>query len=319
MRPRVARPWTGARPTGAVDPAAFSLLQQMLNAEKVLVLSGTQTTILYRPQRTVTSQQFVVRNGDHAYRMEYQSPKGMAGQIVVDNGQLEWHYFPGRKTMEIAPSRISRLRSRIGPVLQALRRGQLNAQVTGQDQVAGHAVAIVQVNPLGAFRGSQRYWIDPTNGAQLKIETYGPNGQLESTSYYTQITYNAPIDRGEFAAPQVPPDTRTMSAPAGQPLPTIPSDTQAGFHVLQPTYLPAGYHFQSASQTKVAGEPLIGLQYGDGVTVISLYENPMRRRQPDRITQPRHGVVIVWQSGVRLFLIANLANGEMTRIAQSLR
>jgi len=315
----IARPWTRPHTNAVVDPAARSLLQEMLNAERSLVLSGQQTTVLYRPLRTVISQQWVIRNGDHAYRMEYQQPEQMAGQVVVDNGQLEWHYFPRRKTMEVTPSRIGRMRDRIGPVLRALNRGSLSVQITGQDRVAGHDVQIIQISPAGTFRGARRYWVDPTNGAQLKIETYGPDGQLESISYFTQVTYNAPLDRGAFAPPHVPAETRIVSATPGQTLAAAPSDTQAGFHVLQPTYLPAGFRFQSATQSQVGGEPLIGLQYGDGVTVLSVYENPLRRPQPDKIMHPRHGVLVVRQGGIRLFLIGNLPDAEMSRIAQSLK
>lgn len=302
-----------------MDPTAAVLLQAMLQSEKDLVISGVQVTTLYQPNRSITSTQAIIRNGDRAYRMDYQSPPGLAGQVVVDNGQVEWHYFPGRRTMQVNPSRIAGLRQRMGPVVRALKRGMLNVELQGQDEVAGHAVRIVQVSGVGPFAGIRRFWIDPENGAQLKIEIYGPGGQIASTSYYTQVAYYPTLDRRAFAPPKVPGDTRITTGMPRQTLPVVPTDAQAGFHVLQPAYLPAGFRFQTASQSTIGGEPLIGIQYGDGINVLSLYESPERRPQPDKIARPRPDVLLVRSKGIRLIVIGNLADPELRRVAQSLK
>lgn len=302
-----------------VDPAAAALLQAMLQAEKDLVITGVQVTTLYQPNRSITSVQAITKNGDRAYRMDYQSPPGLAGQVLVDNGQVEWHYFPRRKTIDVNPSRLASLRQRMGPVLRALRQGTLNVQLQGQDQIAGHAVRIVQVSGVGPFAGIRRYWIDPENGAQLKIEIYGPGGQIASTSYYTQVSYFPPLGHAAFAPPRVPADTKVTTATPRQTLAAVPADSQAGFHVLQPAYLPANFKFQTASQTQIGGEPLIGIQYGDGINVLSLYETPERRPQPDKIARPRPGVLLVRSKGIRLIVIGNLAQPELRKIAQSLK
>lgn len=318
-RPNPAHPHVRRAPAGVVDPNALALLQIMLQAKRTLTVSGTQVTTLYQGNRAVTSVQTITTNGDRAYRMDYQGPSALAGQVVVDNGQVEWHYFPERKTMEVTPSELGNLRERIGPVLNALRRRRLNAVVVGQDQVAGHAAEVVEVSGIGTYAGARRFWIDPTNGAELRIDIYGPAGGVISTSYYTQVIYSPSLTHSSFNPPDVPADTRITAGITGQTLPGMPTDLQAGFHVLAPAYLPPGFRFESASQSNVGGEPLIGLQYGDGVESLSLYESPLRRLQPNKIMHPRADVLIVRQNGIRLILIGNLARKDLEQIAQSLR
>ena len=315
---------TGGQNSRPADDAR-SLLRSMLTALQTLSISGEQITTVYRMGTPVTSSQSVQRIGNKALRMNYHSPPGLAGQIYVDNGQSSWMYRPQEKTLEVGPSRAGRLLQGVGFVKNLLKRGNLSAQVTGQDTIAGRPVWVVQVS-AGAQVGSRRFWIDPANGAQLKIETYDDAGQLQSTSFFTSVTYGVTQALAQFTAPAVPPGVQTVAAPPPpQNLDHFPSAQEAGFALLNPTYLPDGFHFQSATVTTLrVGGRLLQLKYSNGLTLLSLFETQQTGpRGPasagPQVRYPRPGVVTTRINDLRVVVIGNVANVELLKVALSLR
>ncbi|MDQ2800702.1 MAG: hypothetical protein M3Y13_13820, partial [Armatimonadota bacterium] len=189
-------------PTGSTDHAAQELLRKMLQAENTLALTGIQTTTVAHNGLDISSEQQVSRNGARALRIDYLRPPRLAGEEIVDNGRFYCHLIPARDTLELSPSQILSLRVRVPEVLRQVKSGQLIVQSAGQETVAGHACGIVTV----AARSStpvpwRRFWIDLTNGAQLRIEQYEAGGQLQSASHYSQVTYNPRFEAGTFRVP----------------------------------------------------------------------------------------------------------------------
>jgi negative regulator of sigma E activity len=182
--------------------------------------------------------------------------------------------------------------------------------------VAGHRTQIVQVNALGTVSGNvRRFWIDPTNGAQLKIETYDRLGNTVSTSYYTSITYSPPLNKDAFAPPRIPATPQPLQ---GKQFSSIPSDQDAGFHVMQPAYVPDGYHFRSSSVFRLNNRNVVTLQYVNGLNVLSFSESPIDSKQkPTTMAHPHQGVLISMASGTRFVIIGNVADEELSKIAQS--
>ncbi len=313
------------RAESPADANARGLLRQMLQAERSLVLSGDQVTTVSRGGQTLTSEQRILRDGSRAFRLEYVQPPRLAGEQIVDNGHLFYHFVPATNSLEISLSRIEHFRDRVSLVLSQVNHDALVVQWIGQDTVAGHACGVIEVAPRDLTQASRRrFWIDPTNGAQLRIDEYNAAGQLASTSYYTQITYNPPLGRDAFQPPVTPKNVRSVSPEPVGPALTVPqAQAQAGFPVQQPTYLPAGFHLQSASVQNFRRSNLVALRYVNGLNVLSLFETPLNPnahvQTPGKIKHPRPGIAMTTQNGLRMILVGNIGQDEMERMISSVR
>ena len=245
----------------------------MLQAENSLALTGDQVTTVSRDGLDVSSEQQVMRAGARSLRLVYLRPPRLAGEEILDNGRFYCHLIPAKDILELSPSRIGTLRVRVPQVIGQIRAGRLIAQTIGQDTVAGHDCVIVQVSARSVTAVPwRRFWIDPTNGAQLRIEQYGADGQLQSASYYTQVTYNPSFDRFTFRLPNA--GSRVLER--GFAAPSLSLDqvrSQAGLPVPTPTYVPEGFHFQAGSVSDARGRKVIELRYVNGVNVLSLFRD----------------------------------------------
>jgi len=254
-------------------------------------------------------------------RREYLRPPLFNGALDIDNGRLEWFYLPSRKTLEISASRLSLQKQSVPDIMGRLQRRELVAQYVGNETVAGHDCGVVQVygsDQSGPVR--YRAWIDFVMGAQLKIEHYDQSGRLISSSYFTDVTYNPPPNRGEFAEPLTPRDVSVISKEYGVSLPSVgQAQAEAGFPLAQPAYLPGGYRFQSAQVEDYQGQKLVHLHYSNGLTTLSLSETPWRGSHPDQIKRLRPGVWQRWRGGVWILAVGNLADGELQSVLNSLR
>jgi hypothetical protein len=301
------------------DRAAEDLLKQMLQAENSLAIAGDQVTTVSQNGLDLTSEQQVQRDGARSLRLEYQRPARLAGEQIIDNGRFYCHLIPAKDTLELSPSRIQSLRVRVPEVIGQIRSGHLLVQSAGQGSIAGHSCGIVQV----AARSSSpvpwhRFWIDPTNGAQLRIEQYDAAGHLQSASYYTAITYSPHFDAGTFRLPEAGSKVVT----SGFATPSLTLDqvrVEAGFPVPTPTYLPGGFTFQAGSVSAGRVGRVIELRYSNGANVLVLFEtSDSATAGPSQTQHPRHGVLFGRQAGMKVVIIANVANGELEKVLLSL-
>jgi negative regulator of sigma E activity len=301
------------------------LLEKMLNAEKNLKISGEQDTILYRPEQTFTASQTIVRQGDTAMRIEYNSPQSVAGDVFVDNGKLSWHYIPSAAKLEVGISGLGRFRRESDNILRRLGSQQLTAEIMGQEVVAGQNAQVVQVTAQHSW-GEHRYWIDPNTGAQLKIQTFGNLGQLVSQTYFTKITYRSKIDGSEFDPPKVDSSVKIvpMTPRGSQAIAGLPTSTDCGFQPLLPSYIPPGFAFQSTVIMPMRGQKLVGLTYGNALVSLSIFEKQIipdagQSSPHDEMSTPRQGVVTAIRNGYQYILVGSLPTDVMQRVVQSMR
>ena len=314
--PRPQRPYN----VSAGDPAAVSLISLMLRAESTMNVVGTQVTQVDRNGNVVQSIQYLTREGDRALRLDYLQPPNLSGEKVIDDGTNRWRYVPRRNTLQVGPSTIGKLDGRIHQLMNHLNRPTFVMKIVGADNVAGHDCQVVEVDSLTTPSTIlRRFWIDPTNGAQLRIEQYDSAGQLQSVSYFTTITYNATINSSAFAPPATPQGVNVVPRPMTNALSNVQSaEVQAGFSALQPTYLPTGFTFQSASVMKYNGYKIIGLKYVNGMNVLSLFETPEHDKPLTNIVHPRPGVAQATISGFRVILVGNAAPSDQDQMITSL-
>lgn len=315
--PRAAARRSAALPAAA-DPAAAALLIQMLQAENTLALSGDQTTIVARKGLDISSEQQVQRNGAHALRLDYLRPARLAGERIIDTGRFYCHLIPSQDTLEISPSRVSTLRVRVPQVIRQIKTGRLSVQQAGTDTVAGHACIILQVIAQSRpATPSQKFWIDPVNGAQLRNEQYDSAGRLRSASYFTQVSYSPVFAKDAFRLP------RSGKIVSGAAPPTLTLDqvrAQAGFAVQVPTVLPSGFHYQGGSVSSRGNSAVVELRFSSGASGLSVFETPEKTgRSALPLIHPRPGVLFARRNGLKIVVIASLGNAELDNLLASLR
>jgi len=302
-----------------------ALLERMLDAEKHLAFSGDQITTLYRPERTFSATQSIERIGDHDLKLEYNSPQQVAGDVYVDNGKVAWDYIPASKKLEVGVSGLDRFRQRSEKILESLNSHELSVQVIGQDTVAGQSATIIQVTDSAHAWGEHKYWIDNATGAQLKIQSFGGLGQLISETSFTKISYQPSFDRSDFGPPKVGDDVVTVPMiPRGsQTVSGLPTDVECGFTPLLPSFVPAGFNFQSALVMPIEGQKLVGLTYTNELLTLSIFEQPIDTK-PGKPTPrndfrtPRQGVLTAKFNGYRFIVIGSLPEDVMEQIVQSM-
>ena len=300
------------------DPAASNLLRLMLQAENTLPLAGDQVTIVVRNGLDVSSEQQVQRNGARALRLDYVRPDRLAGEEIIDNGRFYCHLIPAKNTLELSPSRIQTLRVRVPQVIQQVKSGRLVVQQIGTDTVAGHACAVLQVIAQSTVPvPSQKFWVDPANGAQLRNEQYDSAGRLRSASYYTEITYNPVFAKTTFHIP-----SSGTVVTTGFPVPLLSLDevrAQAGFPVEVPAALPGGFHYQGGSVSDRRAARVAELRFSGGAGGLSVFETP--EKQPGGFQKPQHprrGVLLGRQNGLEVVIVGNLGNAELDAVLASL-
>ena len=305
---------------GQSDQPAQDLLRRMLQAENSLALTGDQVTTVSQNGLDLSSEQQVQRNGAHSLRIDYVRPARLTGEQIIDNGRFYCHLVPAKDTLELSPSRIQSLRVRVPEVIAQIRAGQLLVQSMGQDVVAGHACGIVRVLARSSMLVPwRRFWIDPSNGAQLRIEQYNADGRLQSASYYTQVIYSPRFDAATFRLPA----TGSKVIISGFAPPSLTLDqvrAQAGSPVVAPTYLPEGFRYQAGSISPSPRGRVIELRYFNGANALSVFETADGPDTgPARTQHPRHGVLFGRQAGMKVVIIGNFGNGELERVLASLR
>jgi hypothetical protein len=303
----------------SVDPAAQALLRQMLRAENTLPLSGDQVTLVVQNGLDISSEQQVQRDGARSLRLDYLRPARLAGEQIIDNGRFYCHLIPAKNTLELSPSRIQTLRVRVPQVIGQIRSGRLLVQQIGQDMVAGHLCTVLQVMAQSAVPvPSQKFWVDPVNGAQLRNEQYDSTGQLRSASYYTQVVYNPVFPKSAF---QVPTSGKIVTT--GFAAPTLTLDqirTQAGFPVQVPTAPPEGFRYQGGSVSAWQNTSVVELHFSNGAAGLSIFETPEKPGAgATRPQHPRHGVLFGRQNGLKVVIIANLEDAALDSTLASLR
>ncbi len=313
VRPRASAP-------SQSDQPAQDLLRKMLQAENSLALAGDQVTTVSQNGLDLSSEQQVQRDGARSLRIDYLRPARLAGVQIIDNGRFYCHLLPAKDTLELSPSSIQSLRVRVPEVMAQIRAGRLVVQSAGQDVVAGHACGIIQVAARSSAPAPwRRFWIDPTNGAQLRIEQYEAGGRLQSASYYTQITYGVRFDSSVFRVPTA--GSKVVTRDFAPPALTLDQvRAQAGSPVPVPTYLPEGFTYQAGSVSQSPRGRVVELRYFNGANTLSIFETPDGPGTGPAGTQhPRRGVLFGRQAGMKVVIIGNEGNVELEKVLTSLR
>jgi negative regulator of sigma E activity len=147
-----------------------------------------------------------------------------------------------------------------------------------------------------------------------------------SMSYYTKIDFVSSIPDSKFH----------INPPAGvlieheehepHPMPVEHARHEAGFHLLEPSYLPKGFKPAGAVIIPFRDGKIVGLRYTDGVNSVSLFQTPGDKLSPKFIERLQHGPaksgteVYTWREGdISLTIVGRISQDEIRKIAGSVK
>jgi outer membrane lipoprotein-sorting protein len=294
-------------------PSADRILQAMLAAPDIIDYEGTKVMTAVRGPRaeTVTVLEAYKRLG--RLRLEFLSPQGVAGRLVVDDGAAAWQYEPAHHLVIQSPSFA---RPRPSPPAADVRRALLVA-VLGREDVIGRPTVVVAAERR-AGGPSRRYWVDEATGVVLRTEERDAAGQVVFTSFFTRIGFglNVPTALFRFTPPA---GARVLPLYlSGDPV-DRPEDVArlAGVSVAVPASLPLGYRFRTAAVTRRGPLVTATLVYSDGVQTLTVFLTPASRfpvpavgtvlpvgDREGRVVDVGYFRVLLWQAGATTAAVA---------------
>lgn len=316
------------------DPAGLlggvtveQIIRHALLAGQTVDYEGTKVLSVLRGPLMETVTVSEAHKRPNRMRLEFLSPEGVAGRLVVDDGVQTWHYEPRIHTVIHGPS--------LGVPIEAPpdRSGRWLARHTvrllGVEEVIGRQTAVVSAQPREG-RGERRLWIDRTTGIALRTEERDPADGLVATTYFTRISFGLNVPAALFQ-PRIPAGAHVISPvePSRPLVPISALEGTVGFRLQVPERIPSGFTLQG-------GEPVVGgpvtaahLRYSDGARVLALFVVPVRRVGP-----PGHGTpvsalgpqsraigwgathMVQWESnGMRLTLVGHMPLADLVAIA----
>lgn len=244
-------------------------------APQIVDYEGTKVLSVLRG----TEMETVTLNESHKRpartRLDFLSPEGVAGRILIDDGLQAWHYEPRLHMVFVGPSLNS---TADAPLNFPIER--YGARWLGTEEVIGRPTGVISLWPRAGGR-ERRLWIDRTTGVALRVEERDPADGLVLAAYFTRISFGLNLPPALFQ-PRPPAGARVV-AQAGATGPLLPLavlERGVGFPVRVPQTLPGG--FALLGGTPVHDGPVFAahLQYSDGARVVSLFATPAGRIGP---------------------------------------
>ena len=265
--------------SAATAQDAPTLLSQMQNAEKLAKYAATQT-ITRNGKREVAR---VFRDGLKR-RMEWLEPAFRKGDILVDDGRVEWLYHKRENSATQTQSnpRAPRFSAESAPKAQ---------------NFAGRSAYFL------AGRAGRGVWIDK----QFKI-WLGARGQNGQTTLSSLKFGAVGADKFKF---QTPSGAKILKL-NGTRYANLGAAKRAARWILAPTDLPAGYALESV----VAGRNEAWLRYFDGKNRFSLFQ---QKAEAGTVTPVEQNGGWFWKSNGIRFFATGAPDSSVQAMATSLK
>lgn len=262
-------------PGASVLPGLTSplgILKDAISAPETLDYEGTKVIVTYRGKNLEAITVAELHKRPYAYRMEYLSPEGIAGRILVDTGEESWHYEPSVHLVVRGPS----LGRRNPEELNALPENY-HVRLLGIERVIGRPAYLIDLVPK-AEGVQRRFWIDRATGLILAWQESDAERGVFFASTFTRIAFarDLPVAMFRFRPPA---RARVVDLRAeGVRLVRLSELAQrAGFRPVAVAELPPGYRYQGGGISRFGGLGAVVLRYGDGASAVSLFQVPARR------------------------------------------
>ncbi len=244
-------------------------------APQIVDYEGTKVLHVLRGQSMETVTVSEAHKRPNRTRLEFLSPEGLAGRLIVDDGSQTWQYEPRLNMMIQGPSLAPPLDVSTDRLLERYRIALL-----GVEEVIGRQTAVLSLKPR-AGRGERRLWIDRLAGVALRIEEIDPDEGVVARTAFTRISYGLNFPDAMFRL-RIPAGARVLTPTESSgplvPLPVL--ERAVRFRLQAPQALPGGF-------VLVGGEPVHGgpvlaahLRYTDGARHLALFVAPAARLGP---------------------------------------
>lgn len=256
----------------AAAPSADQLYRQSQVAPGKVSYRGIQMTTAWYGSRAESFLQQVFHQPPNRYRIEYQSPPASKGQVIIYDGSTLWEYRPslGRATARPFSAAVDSLPGTAEP--QEVFKSNYRVSLQGPGVVAGRSCRVLKLVSSHSGLVVRRIWVDNSTGLALRTDDLNPDGALESTTEFREITFLARLDK-ELFTPRFPGGTGVSQVPQARLFTTLEqADTRLGTRLLRAGVLPRGYRLQSIRIIN-SGSAAIGmLQFTDGLRHLSLFQ-----------------------------------------------
>jgi negative regulator of sigma E activity len=284
-----------------------------------------QTTRLQAVGAPVRESQLVIkRGGPGRERMEFLSPAGMRGEVILLNNGRLFNYKPGvNKIFEgVAPLEVFQHRAK--QLMEDMQQGRIAVRVMGTEIIAGQEASIVEMR---GGNGGKRFWIDNKTGVRLRTDELNAEGSVIQTSYFTKVDYAPSFEAKEFSPASLPNVPHEPRFPAQPPLPDVETaQQQVNYPIRQPD-LPEGFRLSGVWVADgLGGRKIVILRYTDGVTNFALFQQPIAPKPgmpPFSNGKPRmqrRNSVVHWAAGDRLYtLVGNVRLDTARQVVESVK
>jgi outer membrane lipoprotein-sorting protein len=302
------------------------VLRHAALAPQIVDYEGTKILSVLRGRRMETVTVSEARRRPGKTRLNFLSPEGVAGRLVIDDGLQTWHYEPRLHKVFIGPS--------LAPPVDAattLPVDRFRVRLLGTEEVIGRLAVVLSLWPQQGQR-ERRLWIDRMTGVALRHEERDPDDGAVATAYFTRISFGLNVPDALFRF-RNPAGARVIrhGAPPGPLLPVPVLERSLGFPLWMPQRLPGG--FVLLGGVIVRDGPMLAahLHYTDGARWLSLFAVPASRVGPpgggDRVADLGEGArtlvvgslrLVLWEARqTRLTLVAPLTMAEMVSLASA--
>jgi outer membrane lipoprotein-sorting protein len=298
-----------------------ALSPQIVDYEGTKILSVLRGRLM----ETITVNQAHKRPG--LTRLDFLSPDGVAGRLVIDDGTRTWHYEP-----RLHMAFVGRSMAAPADAAERLPADRYRVRLLGVEEVIGRPTAVLSLWPQ-AGRRERRLWIDRLTGVLLRFEERDPDEGLVAVAYFTRISFGLNLPPALFQ-PRLPAGARIVGedAPETALMPLSALEQRVGFALRAPAALPGGFTLLGGRPVRDGPVVAAHLHYTDGIRILALFVTPASRVGPpgrgDAVPEldPDARTVVVgamrlllWRSGdARLTLVGPLSLSELVRMAREL-
>ncbi|MDR5683167.1 MAG: sigma-E factor regulatory protein RseB domain-containing protein [Armatimonadota bacterium] len=253
-------------------PSPLEILKNAVRAPEFLDYEGTKVITTQRGDAVESITVSEWHRHPHAYRFEYLAPKGIAGRVLIDDGEVSWHYEPSVHLAIRGPS-LGR------PEAAELDRlpENYNVRLLGTDSVLGREAYLIALQPKRSGV-ERRFWVDRLTGLIVKSEESDRERGVFFTSTFVRISFSLNLPDAMFRF-RLPAGARVLQLESGAPAPQRLSilEQRAGFRPVAPATLPHGYRYDRGGVSRFENLGAVVLRYTDGASSVSLFEMPANR------------------------------------------
>lgn len=146
------------------------------------------------------------------------------------------------------------------------------AQVLGQERVAGLDADVVWFKPLDPLRFGYRIWSERESGLVVKMQTLAADGRVLEQAAFSELDLNAAVSMDKLARMMDDVSGYKVIAPAAAKTTAL----EEGWRLKQPVagFVPQSCHRRLAAAGAAEAPPVLQCLYSDGLATVSLFIEP---------------------------------------------